>query len=315
VPGAASESSTENIAMAETLFMAARGLMEAGRYPEACTKLAESYRLDAASGTLLNLAVCHEHEGKLASAWGEFRQALHEAESAGRADREQLARSHAAALEPQLPFLAFDVLEAARVPELSIVRNGVTVSAAAWSTELPVDPGRVLVVQRAPGYLPSTQEVVIAPGQHLTITVHPLEPMPVAAAPATSRTRRRATGLGLLIGGVLTMSVGAVAGTLALHQRSESDAACPALDGELRCTSAGASAMSSARSWALVSDLTIGLGALAAGVGTFLFFTGRSQVDPSSVAHGRARRAPEPTWSWRLSGLPYGARGTLAHSF
>ena len=103
--------------------------------------------------------------------------------------------------------------------------------------------------------------------------------------------------------------------TLAMHQRSESDAACPALDGERRCTSAGVSAMSSARSWALVSDLTIGLGALAAGVGTFLFFTGRSQVDTSRVAHGSARRVSEPTWSWRLAALPHGARGTLAHSF
>jgi len=341
--------------MAETLFVAARGLMAAGRYAEACAKLAESQRLDPASGTLLNLAVCHEHEGKLTSAWGEFRQAQHEAHRAGRADREALARTHAAALEPELPFLAFDVREAASVPGLTVVRNGVAVSAAAGSTELPVDPGRVSIVASAPGYQPQSKEVVIAPRQHLTITLGPLvrvaaatalatpglhaqaapaapsgsraeappaspsgsraEAPPASTAGSTSWTRRRSAGFGLLVGGVLTAGAGAVAGTLALHQRGESDDACPQLDAERRCTSAGVSAMEAAQRWALASDVLIGLGALAAGVGTFLLVTGNQHADASRVAQRDAAGARAATWSWRLAASPHGARGSLARSF
>ena len=88
-----SESGSESKALAETLFFTGRGFMEAGRYAEACTKFGESYRLDPTAGTLLNLAVCHDHEGEIASAWGEFRTAAADARRSNRPDREQLAQS------------------------------------------------------------------------------------------------------------------------------------------------------------------------------------------------------------------------------
>ena len=123
--------STDNRALAEVLFFTARGMMEAQRYPEACQKLAESYRLDPAAGTLLNLAVCHEKQGRIASAWGEFTQSANDAKHAGRADREELAREHAAALEPDLPMMTIEVPKAIKVADLELLRNGVTLSSAA----------------------------------------------------------------------------------------------------------------------------------------------------------------------------------------
>ncbi len=50
----------EEGALAEMLYRQGRALVAEGKAAEACPKFAESYRLDATTGTLLNLASCHE---------------------------------------------------------------------------------------------------------------------------------------------------------------------------------------------------------------------------------------------------------------
>ena len=73
--------------IAEQLFNQARDLAKANQWVEACPKFEASLRYDPVLGTQLNLATCYEHIGKLASAWGLYREATELANKAGDAKR------------------------------------------------------------------------------------------------------------------------------------------------------------------------------------------------------------------------------------
>lgn len=301
--------SAESKAMAETLFFTARGLMEAGRFPEACKKFDESYRLDPAAGTLLNLAVCYEKNGQIASAWGAFKQALFDAKKAGRADREELAKTHIEQLEPDLPYLTINVPPSVQVPGLEVVRNGSPLTSGAWNSELPVDPGTVEIVTRAPGYKPKTQKLKIDKKEHKSITVEKLEKAPVPVVVVQDGwTSRQFIGIGLIGAGVAGLAAGGYFGYRALDSKKKSDDACPIQDDERRCSTVGAAHMDDARRNAWISNIGIGFGIASAAVGTYLFVTG-------------ARRTPEgkpPTAKrvdWTVAGGPNGVSGVLFGTF
>jgi len=302
-------SATDARALAEMLFFTARGLMEAGRYPEACAKLTESYRLDPAAGTLLNLAVCNEKVGKIASAWGEFRDSLAEAKRMNRPDRVELASARIKVIEPELPFLAIGVPPPVRaIRGLEITRNGIPIQSAAWDTELPVDPGSVEVVEKAPGYKPRTLHVTVTNRQHAKLDAIPLELAPVERPPVSFWTGKRTAGALLLIAGAGAAVGGSIFGITAENDKKNSDASCPSYLG-LRCTQAGLDDMSSARTAAWISDVAFGLAAVGVGLGAYFFFTGGGQERAATASAGATG------WHWLVSGGPRGAEGLLRHSF
>ncbi len=300
----------EERAMAETLFFTARGLMEAERYAEACQKFAESYRLAPAAGTLLNLAVCHEKEGKLASAWAEFKQALGDARKMERPDREELATARLAAIEPELPYVAIEVPESARVPGLEILRNGSPILSGGWGTELPVDPGEVVIVARAPGYRPRTTKLTIERKQHLHVRIEPLDalppppPAPLTISEKPGWTTQRTAGFAMIGAGVVAIGLGGYFGVRAANAKSDSDERCPVVDGERRCSSEGAASMEDAQRDAWVSNVGLGVGIVSVVVGTYLFVKG---------ARSEPRTAQRVDWS--LAAGPTSAYGTLLCSF
>src|SRR5262249_4603052 len=128
--------------IAEQLFVEARKLMDDGKLEEACKKFGASYDLDrTATGTLLNLALCHEAIHKPATAWAEFRQVAAESEGK-RQNRVTLARSHEEKLWPILPRIRIVVPDAVRVTGLKVVLDQAKpLSEAVWNTIVPVDPG------------------------------------------------------------------------------------------------------------------------------------------------------------------------------
>lgn len=180
---AAAQSS--NAALAESLFREGKRLSNERRFVDACPKFAESYKLDPGLGTLLNLANCHESEGKPASAWAEFSEAMARAKRDGDNERAQLAEEHVRALEPKLAHLSIGLAPGAAVAGLIVKFDARELSSATFGLQIPVDPGRHQIEASAPGKQTYTQtfETPALP-TNLTVTVPALQDSPVAAAPA-----------------------------------------------------------------------------------------------------------------------------------
>lgn len=156
--------------LAEALFRQGRELMNEGNYDGACPKFAESHRLDPGGGTLLNLAVCHEGQGKLATAWAEFQEALALAQADGREDRTSLAEQRIAAIEPQLARLTVTI--PSHAPENTVVSvNGTPLGQAAWGSPMPVDAGAVSIEASAPGRRKFVKSIEVTDGENVVVEV------------------------------------------------------------------------------------------------------------------------------------------------
>jgi tetratricopeptide (TPR) repeat protein len=297
---AQSQSGNAN-ALAEQLFNQARDLAKANQWAEACPKFEASLRYDPVLGTRLNLATCYEHVGKIASAWGLYRESIELARKAGDTKRAEYAQKQATALEPRLPKLA---IAAPPAPPAGLVvkRDDTLVDAGALGVALYVDPGTHKVTASAPGFEAFAVTVTLIEGKTETLAIPTLVATPVAdttkpaaarlvttepAAPA-SRTRKY-VALGLGAAGVAAVGVSLVFGAKANSSFSDAKSLCGA---SLACSDAGAYSrdkqlVSNARSSATTSTvLMIGGGAaIAAGVVVLL-------IAPRTPERATARIVP-----------------------
>jgi hypothetical protein len=255
----ADEADESRSTQAQSLFDRGRDLMASGDLEQACALLAESQHLDPGGGTLLNLAVCHEKQGRLATAWTEYHDALSTSIRGDRKDRQALANERILALEARLPHLV--VTLPATLPEGTLVKvDGATLSRLAAGAPLPVDPGTHEVAATAPGYPPwSTGVVSVVEGQSLRIDVPPfvLPSSPVVPVSTHARlsTRSYVAG-GVALAGYATM---AITGALALSAQSSADDACIA--SRDFCTDPSDASRARAFAWASTVSLGVALAA------------------------------------------------------
>ncbi|HEY4158109.1 MAG TPA: hypothetical protein VGM29_08425 [Polyangiaceae bacterium] len=182
---APSAAQSNDAAMAESLFRDAKRLSGEHKFAEACPKFAGSYKLDPGLGTLLNLAMCHESEGKLATAWAEFSEASGRAKREGDNDRAQLADEHVRALEPKLAHISINVAPGAGAPGMVVKFDSREMSTAALGLQIPLDPGKHQLEVSAPGRQSYAQTIdAPAPGSTVALTVPVLQPTAGAPAPA-----------------------------------------------------------------------------------------------------------------------------------
>jgi hypothetical protein len=138
-PVLAAAPSASDKAAAQALFEDAIKLMANRSYDEACRKLEESQRLDAAMGTRFQLSQCYAAIGHTASAWAGFVEVADLARAAGQEGREKAARERAAVLESKVSRLVIDVA----TPDLAgleVRRDGVVLGPAQWGAAISCRP-------------------------------------------------------------------------------------------------------------------------------------------------------------------------------
>jgi hypothetical protein len=286
----------ENTALAEQLFNEGRDLGKANKWEQACPKFEQSLRYDPALGTRLNLATCYEKIGKLASAWGQYRQAADVAAKTGDSKRRDYAIKQAAALEPRIPRLTI-VAPKTAPPGLVVQRDGTAIDAGLLGTGLFVDPGAHEVTATAPGFAPFKGSITVAEGKSETLTIAELVPQPgepakpdqpAAATPSKSRPAepvepvdappsksRTYLAIGVAAGGVALVGVGFVFGAKAgsTYDKAKKlcgdDLACDSTDDFTR----GKQLISDARSQATISTIAVIAGGAAIAGGAVLYFT------------------------------------------
>jgi len=148
---------------------------------------ASRHLVSPTGATLHELAVCHERQGKTASAWAEYLEAATVAQREKRADVGAAARRRAAAIEPRLSTLAVRVAPGFHVAGLEVRRDGLVLDPAAFGTAAPVDPGEHVVVATAPGKRAWRRSVIVraVPGATV-VDVGPLDDAPAAAGVAAA---------------------------------------------------------------------------------------------------------------------------------
>jgi hypothetical protein len=306
---ASADTSAQDSAAAQTLYDEGRRLASVGQWSDACPKLAESQRLDPTPVTAFYLADCYEHVGRTASAWSTFLELAAIAHRTGgpkAADRERVARSRAAALEPKLARLEIDIPAASRVDGLVVKRDGEVVGEGQWGAPLPVDPGPHTVEARAPGKRPwLARENVQGSGQvqRLEVPVLQDEPtnpaQPLAPTPATAQgpdeTHQAGTSSPLKTVGIVTAGVGAaglvvgsILGLQALSKNSQAnDGHCGQSAGFTdanTCDQQGVSLRRSAVNDGNISTLAFAVGGVVFATGAVLWImapSGRVQAAPA----------------------------------
>ncbi len=193
----------EDIAEADRLFNEGRALLGEGKRVEACAKFDESFRKDPrAVGTMLNLGLCREEAGQIASAvrlYGEARDRAHDQKLS---EHEEAATRKIMLLRPRVPRIAVKLPvglgAAARVLIDDIVFTPDEVDA------IELDPGDHRLVVTAPGKLPYETKVTLAESEHPTVSIPPLAgATTVIVAPTNRRALwgKIATAGGVLLAG------------------------------------------------------------------------------------------------------------------
>ncbi len=110
---------------------------------------------------LLRRASAHEKDGKVATAWAEWKQVLEDATKSGDQKRLAIARTHLADTFKKLSYVKVDPGQSNAT---EVLIDGKLVDKSAWATPHPLDPGPHEVTVAAAAMKSQTLSITVPPG-------------------------------------------------------------------------------------------------------------------------------------------------------
>lgn len=304
---------------AQALFEDGRQLMLEERYREACEKFAASHNLEAAIGTLLNLALCHEQIGMLATAYVEYNNAFALSLRLNDSARGTVAQRQLAALEPRLSKIIIQVTEPPATPSFWIKLDETPLDQGALGVPLPVDLGQhtiaagaegkqsmrlivsidheaTMITTEIPSLVDSTKEPAdVEAAAQASVPNSKLKVLPAFVSPSWDRENgdepmaspqpllwsAAGASFGIATVGLL---LGAYFGLDAFSEWSERDRHCSAGS----CDSEASNAADRARASARLSNILFAVGTAGAGAGLYCVLRASS----AGEAAPRSQQAP-----------------------
>ncbi len=267
-PAAAAPSTpaASDVAAARELFREAAQLAQQGKWEDARSRYERSYALRPSTLTRYSLGLAQKETGRLVDAIESFRAFLRDPSDEATEQYRGAAERTIRELEPRLATLVVNVPPAS-ASAIVTVDGGLLVPAAVGVSR-PVDPGRHRIEAKANGFELFTAEVDLSEGGsgEVTIVLKAVAVADHAASVGTSippdaasqpgqKPRTLAWALAVSGGALLTCGVtlGVVGVSKARNAETSDD-----------------SDASSARTFALVGDITAGVGLVTAAIGTWM---------------------------------------------
>jgi len=282
--------------------------MSEGKIAAACAKFEASYDADPALGALLNLADCLERDGRLASAYGRWGDAVSVATRKGD-ERVTYARERREALQPKLSFVTLNVQGKAE-EDLFVYKGDSKLSSGAYGTALPTDPGETVIqVVRGADQVLWETKLNLTEAERRDVTV-PLEEIAKANPPPVKRrdkpkgspagagavgeatvgfwSPQRIAGFVIGAGALAGAGVGFAFGGIASSKASDLDQECTTGDTRY-CTQTGQDIAASAVFFAEASTWTLISSGIVAAVGVTVIVTAPNE---DAALEDRAFLAP-----------------------
>jgi len=284
-------------AQADEQFRRGREEQNRGNCQKALEYFRASHALKPQRGTLLNMGLCEKQLGQLAKAMQHLEEVLPQLPQGD--DRRDIVRENLTELKAKVPWLR--IVLTANAPVGTIVTyDDSELEPTMIGTDIPVDPGKHVVIVEATGLPNRRYEVMIEEGKRQTLRVEPgVLSKPVAIKEEAPQSKGKLIA-GVAAGGVGVLGVvaGAITGGMALRNHSAAEKACPTRNG---CNGDTLNLVRQGETLSTISTVAFAVGVVGLGVGVPLVLTNRNAYEKA------------PTVGLVVS--PYGASVGLSGAF